>query len=105
MTEAEERAIAGALKTARACLSGQLGAIEASWALAGFVHGHKQFVSTEDRNLFVAVQSETDDLPVGSLKTNWHPDFLPAKLEQVTQYEAAIVNQVKDACERLVGSL
>jgi hypothetical protein len=105
MTYAESRAIACALKTAQACLSGQIGAIEACWALLSFVNSHQQLLSKDDRNLFVAIESEADALPVGRLKDNWHPDFLPAKLEQLKQYEDMVANDVRDACARLVVAL
>jgi hypothetical protein len=39
------------------------------------------------------------------LEDNWHPDFLPAKLEQLERYEAAVSSDVKDACRRLVVAL
>ena len=94
-----------ALTAARAFLSGQIGAIEACWALSSFAYDTDCPVSQVDRNLFIAIQSETDDLPVGNLKDNWHPDFLPAKLEQLAKYEAAISNDVRGACQRLIAAM
>jgi hypothetical protein len=94
-----------ALATAKAFLNGQIGAIDACWALSLLVNDIEHFVSQADRNLFVAVESETDDLPVSNLKENWHPQFLPAKLEQLAKYEAAVSSEVRDACERLVATL
>jgi hypothetical protein len=94
-----------ALKSAKAVLSDEIGAIEACWVLSSFALTHEALLSKGDRNLFVGVQSETDALPVGSLKDNWHPDFLPAKLEQLERYEAAVSSDVKDACRRLVVAL
>jgi len=105
MADAELRTVASALKTARASLSGEIGAIEACWALHGFVISHGQLVSKEDCNLFVAVASETDALPVGSLKDNWHPDFLPPKLEELKRYDVVVANDVRDACGRLAVAL
>ena len=69
-----------ALTAARAFLSGQIGAIEACWTLSSFAYDTDCPVSQVDRNLFIAIQSETDDLPVGNLKDNWHPDFLPSQI-------------------------
>jgi len=105
MTEAESRAMIAALKSAKAFVNGEVGAVETCWALCGFIHGRKGVCDKSDVDLIVAVQSETDALPVGSLKDNWHPDFLPAKLEQLERYEAAVSSDVKDACRRLVVAL
>ena len=105
MTDAEIRSAANALKTAKPCLSGEIGAIEACWALSGFAFDRNQFLSTEDANLFIGIQSETDALPVGSLKNNWHADFLPAKLDELKRYESAVSMDVRDACGRLVDAL
>jgi hypothetical protein len=61
--------------------------------------------SREDANLFIGIQSETDALPVGSLKDNWHTDFLPAKLEELNKYELVVSEGVKSACRRLLATL
>jgi len=105
MTDYESRAMAAALKSASACLDGQIGAVEACWALSGFALSHEHLLPEKDSNLFIGVQSETDALPVGTLREQWHPDFLPAKLEHIAQYEASITNEVKDACGRLIVAL
>jgi|SRR5215469_11850258 len=64
-----------ALATAIAFLSGQIGAIEACWPLSSFAYDHECPLSQADRNLFIAIQSETDHLPVGTLRDHRHPDF------------------------------
>ncbi|HEY6412200.1 MAG TPA: hypothetical protein VIX42_00845 [Edaphobacter sp.] len=94
-----------ALTAARAFLSGQIGAIEACWTLSSFAYNTECPLSQVDRNLFIAIQSETDDLPVGNLKDNWHPDYLPAKLEQLVKYETAVSNDVRGACQRLIAAV
>jgi hypothetical protein len=105
MTDDESQAIAAALKSARACLSGQIGAVEACWILSGFAINHERLLPKKDSNLFIGILSETDALPVGTLKDEWHPDFLPAKMEQLAQYEARVTNDVRDACGRLITAL
>jgi hypothetical protein len=49
--------------------------------------------------------SETDDLPVGKLRDNWHPHFLPAKLEHFARYEATIEEDVKNLYMRLLDAM
>jgi hypothetical protein len=86
-------------------MNGEITAIEACWSLCGFAADRIQLVSEADRNLFIAVQSETDALPVGPLKANWHPDFLPAKLDELNRFEAKISGKVREACGRLAVAL
>ena len=105
MTEDQLRDARRALGTAQACASGQLSAIEACWSLSLLAHSLPQLLSGDDRNLFVGVESETDALPVGKLKENWHPDYLPAKMEQLNRYEGTIPGDVRSACERLITAL
>lgn len=105
MTEDELRSAAKALKTAKACLGGEISAIEACWDLSGFAVHRKRFLSVDDAKLFIGIQSETDALPVGSLKDNWHPDFLPSKLNELNKYESMVSNDVRGACGRLVAAL
>ncbi len=91
---------AQAVATAESFLAGRMTAIEACHAFS--VISPLDLLSPEDRDLFVGVASETDDLPVGALQQNWHPDFLQAKLKDLGDYEAKIVDQVRSACLRVV---
>jgi hypothetical protein len=91
---------AKAVATAESFLAGRMTAIEACHAFS--VISPLDLLPPEDRNLFIGVASETDDLPVGALQQNWHPDFLQAKLKDLANYEAKIVDQVRSACLRVV---
>jgi len=68
------------LATAIAFLSGPIGAIEACWPLSSFAYDTECPLSQTDRNLFIAIQSETDPLPVGTLRDHWHPDFSASQI-------------------------
>jgi hypothetical protein len=75
-----------AIALAESFLAARMTAIEMCHAFS--VISPLDLLSPEDRNLFVGVASETDDLPVGALQQNWHPDFLKAKLKTLADYEA-----------------
>jgi hypothetical protein len=67
-------------------LAGTLGLIEASRLLASCSHSLR-----EDRNseftFFIAVESETDHLPVGEYRNQWAADSLKAKDEEINSIE------------------
>lgn len=90
---------------AKTFLAGNAGAAETCLAISRGIYHDSTFLSDEDRRLLKAVGSETDDLPVGKLRDNWHPQFLPAKLEQLARYEATIEEDVKGLCERLLKAM
>jgi hypothetical protein len=79
----------------KAFLAGNAGAAETCLAISRGTYHDSTLLSEEDKTLLKAVGSETDDLPVGKLRDNWHPHFLPAKLEQLARYEATIEEDVK----------
>ena len=57
--------------------------------------------SDEDFKVFAAVSSETEDLPIGAERRNWHPDALAEKDEEVKRMAAVYFEVVRDGCERL----
>lgn len=69
-------------------LEGRIGVIEASREL-----NHLRFeVDAEndpDFITFVAIDSETDHLPVGTVRRDWGPDALEAKDRESREYEEA----------------
>jgi hypothetical protein len=89
----------------KAFLVGDAGAAETCLAISRGTYHASTLLSEEDKKLLKAVGSETDDLPVGKLRDNWHPHFLPAKLEQLARYEATIEEDVKNLCKRLLDAM
>lgn len=67
-------------------LTGTLGLIEASRYLASCAHSLR-----EDRNseftFFIAVESETDHLPVGEYRNQWAADSLEVKDDEINSIE------------------
>jgi hypothetical protein len=89
---------------ARNFLAGKIQASETCLLLSPYTYWNTELFSDDDKLLIKAVGSETDNLPVGTLAENWHPDFLPAKLAQLAKYDSAIGKNVKELCERLIGT-
>lgn len=88
---------------ARTLLAGESQPSETCYLLLPYTYRNPELFTEEDKVLLRAVDSEIDDLPVGKLRENWHPDFLPAKLEQLAKYDAAIQSNVRGLCERLLA--
>ena len=89
----------------KAFLAGNAGAAETCLAISRGTYHDSTLLSEEDIKLLKAVGSETDDLPVGKLRDNWHPHFLPAKLEHFARYEATIEEDVKNLWQRLLDAM
>ena len=100
----KRRIYAKARNIARAFLAGESEPSEACLLLAPYTYWNAELFSEPDRLLIKVVTSETDALPVGKLRENWHPDYLPAKLEQLAKYDAKIRSDVRDVCERLIAT-
>lgn len=57
----------------------------------------------EDFLPFVAIDSETDHLPVDSERRNWSDEALKRKDEEISEYEAAAKQNVFTACRILIS--
>jgi hypothetical protein len=55
-----------------------------------------------DRNLFIGIASETDHLPIGTVRELWHPDFLPEKDREIARCEELWREAARAACERIL---
>lgn len=97
-SEFEDRA----LQIASSVFSGRLSAIEACWLLCPIVHEAPGMVTEADYKLIIAVESETDDLPIGRLRELWHPDVLREKDHEIARCEALWGKQIRAACERIL---
>jgi len=73
--------------------------------LNGRLYQNPDILSIDDRTFLKSVVSETDHLPIGSLKDNWHPDFLPAKLRELEKYESQVAEETKLVCQRLLVTM
>jgi hypothetical protein len=74
---------------ARDILDGRIGIIEGAREIRRFCGGHLGFDERDlDLNTFVAIDSETDDLPIGDVRQYWAPDALAQKDAEIARCEA-----------------
>jgi hypothetical protein len=79
--QSEERA----LETVDSALDGRIGIVEAAHALLPLLRMNSDLASQDDFNLIRAVESETDDLPIGQVRDHWHPDSLIEKDREIAR--------------------
>jgi hypothetical protein len=73
---------------ARDILDGRIGIIEGAREIRRFCGGHLGFDERDpDLNTFVAIDTETDDLPIGDVRQYWAPDALAQKDAQLARCE------------------
>ena len=94
-----------ATQIARNLLEMRIGPLEATRALVPFLHTDRTVSISGDRNQLLAIYRETDDLPVGRIREEWHPDTLLEKDKEVARYEKLYGDRVRSICERLLRQL
>ncbi|MEE4451201.1 hypothetical protein [Novosphingobium resinovorum] len=72
--------------TARAMLSGECSYISGARAICGLFQGARVDGFAEPFLRFVAINSETDAVPVGTAIARWHPD---AKIKHQAEWDEA----------------
>jgi hypothetical protein len=89
------------LATCRDLLESRIGIIEASRELSRlrFAMGAED---DPDFIVFVAIDSETDHSPVGSVRRDWAPDALEAKDREIREYEEASRDDAYRAARNLL---
>lgn len=96
--ESPEARIAG---IARGMCSGEVGLVEGSRELVQLIGR----LDERDDELFapiVAVESETDDLPLGEARLHWSEEALRRKDAAVAAYLREVRAEILEACEALV---
>jgi hypothetical protein len=92
------------LGLARGLVSGDLGIIAAARELASFCDvPEPQLGAVLD--VFVAIHSETDALPIGKVRSLWNSDALARKDEEIKAAEERWRGRALDAAEQLVRLL
>lgn len=102
---AEEQSPGRALQIAQSVAEGEMGTIEAAHALLPILFLNQGLASEEDFNFIRGVESETDHLPTGRLRADWHPDYLPEKDREIARCDAIWGSPVRDVCGRIRRSL
>ncbi|HEY2466292.1 MAG TPA: hypothetical protein VGI45_00450 [Terracidiphilus sp.] len=91
-----------AMQIARNLVEGRIGALEAARALLPLLHADPTLMLPEDRAALIGIDSETDDLPVGRIREEWHPDVLLEKDKEIERYEKRYSVQVRSICKRII---
>lgn len=94
--------LARVLNTAQKMLDGSLGIVEGSRILADLRHRVADDERDPDFLPFVAIDSETDHLPVGEAKHHWSETALSEKEEEIQEVEEFYRDEALSACRRLV---
>lgn len=90
-----------AREVAQAVLDGRITVLEAVRQLVSLAHTDA-VADLEDRRFIIAVESETDNLPVGEVRNLWAPDSLKEKDVEIARAEALYRAQLMEACRRIV---
>jgi hypothetical protein len=89
-------------KIAAQMLAGNLGMIEGARLLAGLRHEVEVGEDDPDFLMFVAIESETDHLPVGQEREMWAPESLARKDLEISRAESYAREDAVEACRNLV---
>jgi Protein of unknown function (DUF2489) len=93
-----------AISKAQAVVSGDLGVLEGSIALAALAHNLvPDWRLDPDFSVFGAVSSEIDDLPFGSVREGWSKDVLDRADSKASEYAALTGQQVLLACRNVIA--
>ncbi|MBK9926785.1 MAG: hypothetical protein IPP66_16045 [Anaerolineales bacterium] len=57
----------------------------------------------DDFVLFIGIDSETDNLPIGDERKYWNEKVLVEKDKEIAEYEARVGHEVFDACQKLIN--
>jgi hypothetical protein len=85
---------------AAAVLDGRTAVLEAVRELWPLAHTDA-IVDEDDRTLVIAIESETDDLPIGEVRKLWAPYALEAKDAEIARAEELYKAQFLEACKRM----
>jgi hypothetical protein len=92
-----------AKELAEAVLDGRTTILEAVRELVSLAHTDA-IANEADRRLIIAIESETDSLPIGEVRKLWAPDALKAKQPKIERAEALWKPEFLEACKRIAGA-
>lgn len=99
-----ERSRERLVETARAVLRGELGVIAGARAINRLRHDTVADPLDPDFLRFVAIDSDTDDLPVEAAeRAHWDPEALAAKEAEIAEAEEHWREAVLEGCQRLIA--
>jgi hypothetical protein len=86
---------------AKNIISGELGVIAGARQLGGLGH-YVEAGRDPDFTFFIAIDSETDDLPIGEVRKLWNPEALRTKDAELIAYESSVREKAFEICRRLI---
>lgn len=90
------------VNVARRILNGSTGIVAGARELSRLRHpSHEK--TDEDILVFVGIDSETDDLPLGDARRYWNAEALKKTDAELTEYEARVREQALQACRNLIS--
>jgi hypothetical protein len=91
-----------AVHAAQTILAGEVGLIQGVRHLTGIGHRLvRDLWADPDFSILGAIDSETDDLPVGQVRAHWNPAALAAKDREIADYESKVRDAVLAACRSI----
>ena len=91
-------------QVAQAILDGRISIIAGARQIRQFCGGHAGLDERDpDLTTFVAIDSETDDLPIGDVRQYWARDALAQKDLQIARCEAIYREPALEAASHLVA--
>jgi hypothetical protein len=98
-SESERQRVREIAQEVLECRSTILEAVRNLYPLA-----HTDAITNEDdRALVIAIESETDDLPIGEVRKLWAPYALATKDAEIARCEELWKPQFLEACKRILG--
>lgn len=91
------------VSTAQAMLDGQLSFLIGSRRLAALRHETDAAADDADFMVFVAIDSETDALPLGAVREHWDQDALARLEPEIEEAEQLAATAGADACRSLIA--
>ena len=90
------------LEVARQIIAGEVGLIEGVRVIVRLQSEIGAGRLDEDFVPFVAVDSETDSLPIGSARELWDSKALLSQDAEINKAEAIYSKTIRDACKKLI---
>jgi hypothetical protein len=89
---------------ARGIIDGRFGILAGARQIRGYTGGHLGLDEFDpDLLTFIAIDSETDDLPLGDVRQYWAPDALEKKDAEIARFEARFRAKALTAAANLVA--
>ena len=88
---------------AQAVLDGRTTTLEAVRGLVSLAHTDA-IADVEDRRFIIAIESETDNLPVGTVRNLWAADALKQKDVEIARAEELYKSDFFETCRRIANS-